>query len=133
MNRAVFAVDLYNNIGFLAVVFLCGRYERSLDPLENDFLVDVLVTMDRIDDSQNFLGIHGNLSAAYSPAATANQVVRVFQIVEFRARLSDANAKIVSPPRPAETERRSAHRSETHCAKPTYSVWRTLKSIPQQC
>ena len=59
VNRTVFAVDLHDDVGFFAVVLLGGRDERSLDPLEDDFLVDVLVAMDRIDDSQNFLGIHG--------------------------------------------------------------------------
>ena len=64
-NRAVFAVDVHHDVGFFAVVLLGGRDQRSLDPLEDDFLVDVLIAVDRIDDSQDFLGIHGNLSAAY--------------------------------------------------------------------
>jgi hypothetical protein len=34
-----------------------------------------------------------NLSAAYSPAATANQVFRVFQIVENRLRLAGAERR----------------------------------------
>ena len=81
MNRTVFAVDLDDDVGFFAVVLLGGRDERSLDPLEHDLFVDVLIAMDRIDDSQNFLGIHGNLSAAYSARREANQVFQIVRVV----------------------------------------------------
>ena len=64
--------------GFFAVVLLGGRDERRLDRLEDDFLVDVLVAMDRVDDSQHFVGIHGKpLSAVYSPAA---RQIKLFEL-----------------------------------------------------
>ena len=48
--------------GFFAVVLLGGRDQGGLDAFEDDFLVDVLVAVDRVDDPQHFVGVHGNLS-----------------------------------------------------------------------
>ena len=42
-----------------AVLLLGGGDQRRLDGQEDDLLVDVLVTMDRVDDSQQFIGVHG--------------------------------------------------------------------------
>ena len=129
MNRTVFAVDIHDDIGFFAVVLLGGRDERSLDPLEHDFLVDVLIAMDRIDDSQNFLGIHGNLSAAYSPAATANQVFQIVRVVGQAVSLTTPVLRstragwplqgALSPVALPYAERRATAVSETSYAKAT--------------
>ena len=61
-DRAVFAVDLDFDVGFFAVVLLGGRDEGGFDAFEDDFLVDILVAVNRVDDSQHFVWIHGNLS-----------------------------------------------------------------------
>ena len=60
-DRAVFAVDVDDDVFFFAVLLLGGRDQRRLDGAEDDFLVDVLVAMDRVDDSQQFVGIHSPL------------------------------------------------------------------------
>ena len=57
-DRTVFAVDLDDDVLVFAVLLLGGRNQRRLDRLEDDFLVDVLVAMDRIDDPQDFIGVH---------------------------------------------------------------------------
>ena len=46
---------------FFAVVLLGGRDQGRFDALEDDFLVDVLVAVDRVDDAQQFIWIHGDL------------------------------------------------------------------------
>src|SRR5262245_61564020 len=137
MNRTVLTVDVHDDVSFFAVVLLRSRHQRSLDPLEHDLFVDVLVSMDRIDDSQNLLGIHGQPFRRVF--ARGDGKIKLFELFVLSELLSSKcgrqspDVEIVSPSRPAETERQPAHRSETHCAKRTYSVWRTLKSIPRQC
>jgi hypothetical protein len=41
-------------------VFLGGRDEGGLDALEDDLLVDVLLAVDRVDNSQQFAWVHRN-------------------------------------------------------------------------
>jgi hypothetical protein len=53
-------VDLNLERNLFAVVFLCRRQDRLFDPLEHDLLVDILVAMDRIDDAQHFITVHGS-------------------------------------------------------------------------
>ena len=66
-DRAVGAVDLDDDLGLFAVVLLGGRNQRRLDALEDDFLVDILVAVDRVDDAKQFVGIHSlSLSLDYS-------------------------------------------------------------------
>jgi hypothetical protein len=66
-------------------MLLGGRDERSLDAFEDDILIDVFVSVNRIDDSQDFLGIHGNLSTVYSPAARQNELFELFKLSSFRS------------------------------------------------
>ena len=58
LNRAVGAVDFDDDIRFFSVVLLGGGDERRFDALENNFFVDVLIPMDGIDDTEQFVGIH---------------------------------------------------------------------------
>ena len=57
-NRAAHSVDVDRDIFIFAVLLFRRRYQRSFDRLEDDFLVDVLIAVDRIDDSQNFSCVH---------------------------------------------------------------------------
>ena len=51
---------------FFAVVLLGGGNQRRFDALEDDFLVDILIAVDRIDDPKQFVGVHSiSLSSAY--------------------------------------------------------------------
>ena len=62
-------------------MLLGGRDERRLDAFEDDFLVDVLVAVDRIDDPQHFVGIHGNLLRGVFARREANRVFQIVRIV----------------------------------------------------
>ncbi len=57
-DRAILAVNLDFDFLVFAVVFLGGRDQRRFDPLEDDFLVDVFVPVDRVNDPQHFARIH---------------------------------------------------------------------------
>src|SRR5690606_25321233 len=84
-NRPVLAVDLYLDVGFFAIVLLGGGDEGCLNPFKNYFLVDVLVAVNGIDDSQDLLGIHGSSpSAADSPTARGNSSCRIVSIALTR-------------------------------------------------
>jgi hypothetical protein len=60
-DLAVLAVDLDRDDGRLAELPRQGRDQRGLDRLEHDLLVDVLVAVDRVDDAEDFFGLHGVL------------------------------------------------------------------------
>ncbi len=60
-DRAVVAIDADHDFLVFAVLLFRGGNQRSLDGLEHDFLFDVLIAMDRIDDSQQFARIHKTL------------------------------------------------------------------------
>ena len=63
-NRAVFAIDGDDDFLVFAVLLLGGGDQRRLDGQENDLLVDVLVTMDRVDDPQQLISVHAGLHAS---------------------------------------------------------------------
>ena len=46
------------DVFFFAVVLFGGGDQRRFDALEDDLLVDVLVAVDRVNDPQQFAGIH---------------------------------------------------------------------------
>ena len=50
------AVDGDDDVVLFAVVLLGRRDERRLDRLKDDFLVDVLVAVERVDDAEDFAG-----------------------------------------------------------------------------
>ena len=68
-NCPVFAIDRYRDILLFAVVLLGGRYQGRFDALEDDFLVDVLVAMDRVDNPQQFGRVH-SISLSTKPETT---------------------------------------------------------------
>ena len=57
-DRAVGPVDLNNDFLLFAVVLLGGRDQGRLDAGKDDFFVDVLIAVDRVDDPKQFVGIH---------------------------------------------------------------------------
>ncbi len=63
-DLAGLAVDVDDNIPFFPVVPLGRRHERCFDAFENNFLFDILITMDRVDDPHYFGWIH---CVFYSP------------------------------------------------------------------
>jgi hypothetical protein len=52
------AIDQELDIGFFAKMFASSGDQRRLDRTKHDFFVDILVAMQRVNDSQNFTGIH---------------------------------------------------------------------------
>src|SRR5262249_20294149 len=55
---ARFTIDDDDNIRQLTVVLLCSRDERRFDGLEDDLLVNALLSMERIDDAEHVSRIH---------------------------------------------------------------------------
>ena len=91
-DRAVFAVDVNDDVFFLAILFFGGGDERGFDSFEDDLLVDVLIAMDCIDDPQNLVWIHKSLSFR-----SVIQLTERFRIVgPVAAGMSDPSA----PPGP---------------------------------
>ena len=50
-DRAVGAIDLNDDLRLFAVVLLGGRDQGRLDAVEDDLLVDILIAVDRVDDT----------------------------------------------------------------------------------
>ncbi len=61
VDRAVFAGDPHHDVRFLAVLAFGGGDQRRLDGLEHDLRVNVLVPVQRVDDAQQLIWIHGDL------------------------------------------------------------------------
>ena len=57
-DSSVFPINLYQNLFVFAVVLLGSGNQRGLDTLEDDLLVDVLIAVDRVNDPQQFAGVH---------------------------------------------------------------------------
>ena len=57
------AVDVDVDLALFAEVLPGRGDDRLFDPFEHDLLVDVLIAMDRIDDSQDLAAVHGFPSA----------------------------------------------------------------------
>ena len=60
LDGAAGAIDLDNDVRLLPVVLLSGGNQRRFDPLEDNLFVDILVAMDRVNDSQQFVGVHSS-------------------------------------------------------------------------
>ena len=58
LHRAVNAVDDNRNIGLLAVVFFGRRKHRRFNRLKYNFRIDMLVSVDRVNDPQDLSRIH---------------------------------------------------------------------------
>ena len=57
-DRPVLAIDDDLDVFLFAVVFFGGGDQRRFDALEDDLLGDVLVAVDRVNDPEQFAGIH---------------------------------------------------------------------------
>ena len=70
-DGAVVPVDMQDDFLIFAVLLFGGGDQGGFDRLEDDFLVDILIAVDRIHDSQDFAGIHSwstNKKTGTSPA-----------------------------------------------------------------
>ena len=61
VDGAVGAVDRDDDVRLFSVVFLGGRDQRRLDPLEDDLFVDIFIAVDRVDDAKQLVGVHSIL------------------------------------------------------------------------
>jgi len=59
-DKTVGAVDRDDNLSLLSVVLLGGRNQRGFDALEDDLFVDILIAVDRVDDTKQFVGVHSS-------------------------------------------------------------------------
>ena len=53
-DRAVVPVDLQDDFLIFAILLFGGGDEGGFDRLKDDFLLDILIAVDRIHDSQDF-------------------------------------------------------------------------------
>ena len=58
IDLARISIDGYDNFLVFTIMLLGGRNERSLDAVEYDRLVNVLVTVNCVNNPQQFVGIH---------------------------------------------------------------------------
>ena len=84
-NFARLAINLNDNFGLFAVMFFSSGNKCRFDALEDDFLLDVFVAMNGIDDSQHFGGIHNMFSPRRIRPPGGNQVFRI--VTSIRSQL----------------------------------------------
>ena len=99
-DRTVLAVDVDDDFFFFAVLLLCSRYQGRFNTLEDDFFVDILVAMDRVDDSQYFVWIH---SRCLLPASRGSKVQIVGRVGKPSLALAAAeqHPELIDPSSPS--------------------------------